>query len=368
MGVQDRPSWLGWADQSEYYKMSSAIANGTIYSPNFIYGIGYPILGSPFVLLSHGNVNMLHNIFFVPDLLLVFVIVYVTFNLTYNLTKNLKIAILSLISLFFLTPYLQWFVFPWNIHVLDAGILSIFYVFFRRREDISNKNLIIAGLIGGWIFATRFIDVLWVLPLFIAFLVFNPKKIKYFVPGILIITMILVANYEVLGNPFNFPEGTQKNLMGNDPAEQPLWEKIGMKRIDWSFSTLLERSYCILLDPPHCIPNKTGDPSVDTWWYWALANKFPLLGGTSIFIVFSPLGIYLLFRHFRGQQRAALLMLLVGFVAAYGLYTAGWWFTSGWVSFFRYHIFWLPIFTIFSIYAMSFIYFKIGLKIKRSKE
>jgi len=168
--------WELWADQGAYYEMSTAIANGSFSSENFFYGLGYPILGVPFVWMGSEDSVFSHHRFFIPNLILLFAVVYMTYNLTYRITENTTISVISIMSLLFLTLYLQWFIEPWNLHVADVGILGIFYIFFRKPESISKKQLIVAALLVGWIFSTRYLDIFWLLPIFIVYLIFNIKK------------------------------------------------------------------------------------------------------------------------------------------------------------------------------------------------
>lgn len=359
--IHDQPGWKAWFDQGEYYKMSTVIAQGKFNSSSFTYGLGYPVLGVPFALISPDDSSVLsEQRFFIPNLLIFLTIVYITFNLTYNLTQNTKVSILCVAFLLFLTLYIPWFIEPWNLHVTDIGVLGIFYIFFRNPENITKKHLIIAGLLAGWMFSASYLDIFWLIPIFSIFLIFNLKKIVYFIPGIMLIALVLFAHYSYFGNPLELPN-VYHSVMPD--AHNPNWDKVGFHAYDWDLKIIGERTFCILFDPQYCMPPKTGDISVDNHWFYALVDKTPILASSSAFLIISPFGIFILLKKMKGFQRKALVSLLIGFVVAWISYTSTVNFDSGWTRFFRYEMFWFPLFTIFSIYGMYCIYSKIKSRI-----
>ena len=351
--------WELWADQGEYYEMSTAIANGSFSSENFVYGLGYPILGVPFVWMGSEDSVFSHHRFFIPNLILLFAVVYMTYNLTYRITENTTISVISIMSLLFLTLYLQWFIEPWNLHVADVGILGIFYIFFRKPELISKRQLIVAALLVGWIFSTRYLDVFWLLPIFTVYLIFNIKKIVYFIPGVLVIMLVLTSHVVYFDDPFELPHVYRTVYPDN---VHPAFNGVPFDLYEWDLTYISMRLYCISFDPMYCLPEKTGDSIVDDAWYYSLWDKTPILASSSAFLAISPLGIFLLLRKYSSQQRLILVALLVGFIAAMISYTATAWFASGWTRFFRYEMFWFPLFTIFSVYGIMFLYYKIKSK------
>jgi len=358
----DQPGWRSWADQGAYYRQSDSIANGTFDTSQFTYGLGYVSLGVPFVLLdSEPSSIFSHHRYFVPNLLILFAVAYMTFNLTQRLTQSTNAGILSLALLFFGTLYLSWFVEPWNIHVSDVAIIGVFYIFFRNPDNITNKHLVIAGLLAGWTFSSRYLDLFWLLPIFMLFLIYKPRKFPYFIPGLAVVGLVLVSHLIFLGGAFELPH-VYKAV--DAEYSRPTWEDYGYNVYDWDLRIISERSYCILFDPQYCLPEKSGNEEFDTWWYFALVNKTPILFSSSIFLIISPFGIFLLLRKFSGEQRFVLISLLVGFVMSWITYTATIWFTSGWTRFFRYEIFWFPVFTVFAVYGMFLIYKKINPKLK----
>lgn len=357
--------WELWHDQGEYYLMSTKLATGSFNATYFIYPLGYPILGTPSALLGSEDSIFSHHRFFLPDLLMYLAVVYVTYQLTYRLTQSVKTSILSLAFLFFLTPYLLWFLQPWELHVVDVGLLGIFYLLFSGKEEVSGKNIMIAGLLAGWIFSARYLDVIWVLPVGLLFFISNPRKIKYLIPGVILVGAVFFGNFIFLGSPFHL-SNEYESILAGDNTEVTLYQKVGLHQFDINPKIMANRTYCILIDPMHCLPQKTGDSSVDTWWYYTLHDKIPILNGTSWFLSLSPIGAYLLLRQFHDQQRKILVGLLIGFVLACIFYTSDWGFSSGWTIFFRYEMFWLPIFTIFSVYALRTLFLRLNIFLKKA--
>ena len=356
----DHPGWKNWYDQGQYYMMSESIAQGNFDSSKFVYGIGYPITGVPFSLDSNEDSILANHPFFIPNFLMFFAVVYMTYSLSYRLTKNNIIGIFSVAFLLVMTLYLFWFIEPWNLHVVDVGIIGIFYLFFRNPKESSRTSLIIAGLLAGWIFSTRYLDIFWIMPLFVTFLIFHPKKVVYFTPGIMLILIVLLLHLNYFGDAFELPHIYRKIYPGYD---DPVLQGVNFNHYDLDLKIISKRIYCILLDPMHCIPPKTGLEWLDKQLLYSLHNKTPFLASSSAFLIISPLGIALLLKRFNGQQRWILVSLMVGFIIAMISYNASAHYAAGWTRFFRYEMFWLPLFTIFSVYGMGALYYKIKEKL-----
>jgi len=215
----------------------------------------------------------------------------------------------------------------------------------------------LACLLAGWIFATRYVDILWVLPIFIPFFILNPKKLPYIFPAIIIIALVLFSHLIIFGDPFQFPN----SMRPGEEEENPLYGKTELEMFNLDIKTLSDRTFCILFNPSYCQLEETGDEFVDNWWFKALDNKIPLsIYGLGL-LGFFPLGVFLLLRKSQSQQRFLLIGLLVGLFSSMIFYTSIFIFTSGWTPFFRYHIVWLPVMAVFSTYGMNFVYTKLRL-------
>jgi len=340
-------NWENWNDQGIYFSMASKVVNGTFSSNDYLpTGLGYPILAIPSIILSGGSV-FLHHTFFVPNLLIFVSLVFLAFRLMKRFTKDFWLSILGLAAFFFVSPFILWSVEPWNGHVVEFGILGI--IFLLMGQNITNKSIIFASILAGWIFSARLADVLWVLPIFAAFFSVHPKKIVYFFPFVLIVGLVLLSHWVYFDDPL-------ATIFLFDRTQTPeLYNSVGLDRINFDFITISNRTFCLFLNPLSCVPAESGVESVDTWWYKALYNKFPILVYGLGLLVFSPLGIFLLLKKLEPLQKIVLIGILVGFSASFLFYTSLYNFTSGWTLFFRYHIFWLPVFAVFSIYGLKFL-------------
>jgi len=175
--------------------------------------------------------------------------------------------------------------------------------------------------------------------------------------------LVLTSHVVYFGDPFELPHVYRTVYPDN---VHPAFNGVPFDLYEWDLIYISIRLYCISFDPMYCLPEKTGDSFVDDAWYYSLWDKTPILASSSAFLAISPLGIFLLLRKYSSQQRLILVALLIGFIAAMISYTATAWFASGWTRFFRYEMFWFPLFTIFSVYGMTFLYYKIkSKKIKR---
>jgi len=359
--VNGQFDWRLWYDQSQYYHMSQTIVNGTFSSSDYVYGLGYPILGIPFGALENLSSIFSDHQFFLPNLLLLIGIIYITFDYSNYLNKNIKISFLCVILLLFSTVFLIWFIEPWNNHVLSFAVLAVFYLLQKNFPNASNKQLIIAGLIAGWTFSSRYVDVIWLLPMFATFLIFNPKKIVYLIPGVIVILIVIFSHSLFFDDPLRLPN-QYSPILEDQKIEASIFKEVGLDKFSTDLSTIGIRTYCIFIYPSYCIPDLTGNEFVDDWWKNALSNKIPILANGFGILIFSPLGIWLLFRKFEGTQKWIFVSLIISFIASMIFYTSIYTYSSGWTPFFRYHLFWLPIFLIFSVYGIKHMFTKIKLK------
>lgn len=356
--VNGQFDWRLWYDQSQYYHMSQTIVNGTFSSSDYVYGLGYPVLGIPFGALEKLSTAFSDHQFFLPNLLLLIGIAYITFDYSNHLNKNTKISILCVILLLFSTVFLIWFIEPWNNHVLSFAVLAVFYLLQKNYPNVSNKKIILAGLIAGLTFSSRYIDVIWLMPMFMTFLFFKPKKVVYLIPGVIIILVVLFSHSLFFDDPLRLPN-QYVLFLEDEKLEMPLYTEVGLDKFSTDISTIGIRTFCIFIYPTYCIPDLTGNEFVDAWWHNALYNKIPILANGFGILIFSPLGIWLFFRKLQGSQKWIFVSLIISFLASMIFYTSIYTYSSGLTPFFRYHLFWLPIFLIFSIYGIRHVLTKI---------
>ena len=356
-------NWEHWFDQRAYSIIATKLVDGTLDTPEitsgvgYVTGLGYPILSVFSVIFSSKDAILFHHGFFVPNLLLFLGVVYTTFSLMKTLTKNLWISIVGISTFLVLSPYLIWFVEPWNGHVVEFAIIGIVFLLIRQKDTVSRKSIMISCLLAGWIFATRYVDILWVLPIFIPFFILNPKKLPYIFPAIIIIVLVLFSHWVYFDDPLQFPN----SITPWEAEKNPLYDKVNLEMFNLDIETLGNRTFCIFFNPTDCQPEETGDEFVDNWWFKALDNKIPLSVYGLGLLGLSPLGGYLLLRKSQSQQRFLLIGLLIGFFSSMVFYTSIFIFSSGWTPFFRYHIVWLPVLAVFSTYGINFVYSKLRL-------
>jgi len=357
-------NWKNWIDQQIYFGLANSLVDGS-FSDRYLIGFGYPILAIPSIILNSKDSILYYHSFFIPNLLMFLATVYMTFSLMKKSTNVFWLPILGIFAFLFVSPYLLWFVEPWNGHVVEFGIIGIVYFLMRDNDEVTKKSIIFASLLAGWIFAARFVDIIWVLPIFVAFFIFKPKKMLYFFPCIIIIGLILFSYWIYFDDALIFIPNFDNSVTEYDNSvteydkERVLFEKIGIDRFNLEITTLGSRTFCLFFNPPNCIPPETGDSYVDNWWFKALDNKIPLSVYGLGLLVFSPLGIFLLLRKYEIRQKSILVGLLIGFLSSFVFYTSIYSFSSGWTPFFRYHIIWIPVFAVFSIYGLNFVYQKI---------
>jgi len=303
-------NWEHWFDQRAYSIIATKFVDGTLDTPDpgsgvgYVTGLGYPILSVFSIIFSSKDSVFFHHGFFVPNLLLFLGVVYMTFNLMKRLTKNLWISVLGISAFFLLSPYLIWFVEPWNGHVIEFAIIGIVFLLIRQKNMVPKKSIMLACLLAGWIFATRYVDILWVLPIFIPFFILNPKKLPYIFPAIVIIVLVLFSHLIYLGDPLQFPN----SLSLGEEEENSLYGKTDLEMFNFDIETLSNRTFCIFFNPLHCQLEETGNEFVDNWWYKALYNKIPLsIYGLGL-LGFFPIGVFLLLRKSQSQER----FLLIG--------------------------------------------------------
>lgn len=338
--------WLGWADQGTYYLESTAIVDGTFSSESFRYAIGYPALAVPFVPI------MPDHRFLIPDLAMYLGIIFMTYQLTLKFLGAKKYAFMSALLLMFLTNYTYYFIEPWINHVMDFAIVATFYLLFRDVNTFSFRSGIMVGIILGWVLATRYVEFLFLLPMPLVLLMYRPKKIFSFFPLAIIIGLVLLLQANIFGDPLHIPwEFRIENLTQGGQRQQH--EAVGLEAFSSSPSIILQRIYCMTINPMACVPPPSGLSHVDEWWFRALVDKTPIIASTSGFFVLAPIGFAHLLKKYRGYQRYLLLSLLVSFIAETMFYMSFYGFQSGWTRFFRYHELWFPILTILSVVGLK---------------
>ena len=350
MGIGYMTGWLGWNDQRAYYGESSAIIDGTFGPESFIYAIGYPVLSVPFIPF------MSEHRFLIPDLAMYLAIIFMTYQLTLKFLGKQRYAFMSVLLLMFLTNYTYYFIEPWINHVMDFAIVAMFYLLFRDVNNFGLRSGIMVGIILGWALATRYVEFVFLLPMALVLVIYRPKKVFSFFPFAIIIGLVLLLQYSTFGDPLERPH--EFSLKTIQPGARAEYEAAGGELFTSNPSIILQRIYCMTINPMACV-TASGDPYADDWWFRALVDKTPIIASTSGFFVLAPIGFARLIRKYHGYQRYLLLSLLVSFIAETVFYLGFYGFTSGWARFFRYHELWFPILTVLSVVGLQFIITKL---------
>lgn len=172
---QEISTWFlsGW-DQSCYYKMTQQIASGEWfpqgYKSGYYYGLGYPLLASIFYYVYPANPFLLLNIS-------LFIGAAVLFYRTSQSQSSNLLAFIATFLLLTQTPINNWSkdfmltnIMPWtNIISVMASLLFLYYLFGKKSRN--NRVYFLLGLTYGLLFATRYGDILYFLPLAIAILI-----------------------------------------------------------------------------------------------------------------------------------------------------------------------------------------------------
>lgn len=154
--------WFGFHDQGSYLQLAHTLANfdfnqlKNVYS----YGLGYPLVAVPALWLG------LDNDPFVFFNLFVFVFaIFAVYRLAYKLISPTA-GWMAGFGLLFATPLIKYTDQPWNSTVCLLAMSGLLLVLIVKK--INKWYALIAGLLVGWAFAARYVDVVWLGPLALA--------------------------------------------------------------------------------------------------------------------------------------------------------------------------------------------------------
>lgn len=149
--------WFGWWDQSRYLLMAQDLAGLELVTEHYLYGIGYPALGALFYKLYPTNP-------FFPSNVILYVLVAALTYKTARVWLDEKLSLLVIILLVLGTQFTEFFVVPWNNAVSAVGLAFLLYLAFAKQE-IGIAHSVIVGIVLGWVFSARYVDVLFLLPI-----------------------------------------------------------------------------------------------------------------------------------------------------------------------------------------------------------
>jgi hypothetical protein len=179
-GVLSAKGFFGFFDQGQYLNIARLLAGGHIPSRSqYTYGLGYPILAAPFIRLGfHGDP-------FAPvDVLAFGTTLALTFLLGFRaaakrtLRAALFIGLGAALIVACASPALGLNSQPWNSNVVTPLGLLVLVIATSEREITVGRSITL-GIAVGWIFATRYLDAVFLgLPVLALFVVRSTKERK----------------------------------------------------------------------------------------------------------------------------------------------------------------------------------------------
>lgn len=293
------------SDQGYYYLMAKEILNGTLKSTDYLYGLGYPVLGILFYKLFHGSPFEYLNLFcFISTAIF-------TVKIANKLTGSLLISIVA--TLIFMSQSIivaEQFVMPWSSTVVVAAYSYTIYTLLFNRPTL--YSVLFLGVATGISFAARYVDAILWLPFWLYLFVSSirsrdKQQIAIFILGALCAAVFVAGTLyshsyyfgSILETPYRYhgrPEG------GSDQSLGTYLLRLGLPQFFHLYGTIVDASSSILIENG--------------------ANPLkPVLFSNFLFI-FAPSGILLFLQNFKGRYMlGGLVSLAVGllfFLFIYG--------------------------------------------------
>ena len=357
----DRPGrttklgYYGWSDQYNYIREARALRSGVLpgseydyakmkpkpsYNPkndgplyDYAYGLGYPALAAPMVLLGMNS-----DPFVIPDALLFVADIVIVVILGTRL-RSLRFGVLTAAALVFATPFLKFTVVPWSTSITALAVLVAMLVITDPKERPVAHALAL-GIAVGVCFAARYVDALF--PAAIGgfgLLLRAPRRAAVWrtVGGAAAIAIVLAlpilwTQQVVFGSPFTTPyrhhtvdysTASDQSLGAFDPGRAPrsFWE--------------------VFLSGEYNGRRTQADPMIE---------DFP-------WMVLAPVGLYAIFRTRRRDTQIAYTVASVVSVVASVFYLS---FRAGTgrdlvLHSLRYYVAWVPLWALLAAYGIVYL-------------
>ncbi len=197
--------WFGYYDQGQYLRLAHTLAdfNFSQLHQTYTYGVGYPLVAVPFIWLG-----------FDKDPFVFFNIAVFLFA-TYAIYKSGRRFISPLggflagFGLVFASPLLHYVDQPWNSTICLLA-MSIMLLIASSRK-VTRWHALAVGFMVGWVFAARYIDVIWVGLIALASLYRGSLKqlmklVLYMAIGLILwLAPVLYSHYRIFGSPLRTP-------------------------------------------------------------------------------------------------------------------------------------------------------------------
>ena len=323
-----RYDWPQWHDQGHYLTMVQELSQGYLTPYGFRMGLGFPLITVPFYLLIGKDA------LFIPNLLAFSGTLYLSYLLFRSLTDDL-IAKISVLFMIFATTLPYHHVIWWNHGSTIFLLVALSYLALKKSND---SRLLLAGTIAGLAFFTRYLDVVVFLPLLV-YVIWRSESSKFkgallaFTAALPFIVVPFVVQWAIFGDPLMSP---YKYSFSN-----PL-------RLFW-----LENIPSNLLLTFVYFPEDLSIAMVGM-------QKMTVLIAT-FYVIFAPLGAYLLYRL---SSKKGLAAGMIASVVVCVLYSSAFWeFHSGtfgpFPTDFRYLLLAYPYMVFFSVIGI-FSFLKMG--------
>lgn len=254
--------WFGYYDQGQYLKLAHTLAGLNLNELHitYSYGIGYPLVAVPAIWLG---INTDPFVFF--NLIAFVFAAYATYITASKLLSPLA-GFLAGFGLIFATPLIHYVDQPWNSTVCLL-VMSVILVTLTVK-NVSRWHLVLLGLLLGWAFAARYIDVLWLGVLALAslyrgsFKILAKQSLLLFVGALIFILPVLYSHDKIFGSPFRTPYVNHIGLGGVGGSDQGL-QAYNLKRAP--------RAALALFASPRLAGSTDSDRGLLVSFFWALA-------------------------------------------------------------------------------------------------
>lgn len=265
LGYQDKAlyplGWFGYFDQGQYLRLAHTLANFDFSElhKTYSYGIGYPLVAVPFIWLGFNSD---------PFVFFNFATFLFAAYAIYRTAKQLISPFAGFIAgfgLVFATPLIHYVDQPWNSTVCLLTMSAILVALTVKK--VKKWHVLVLGILLGWAFAARYVDILWLGILALAAIYRGPFKtlakqtILLAIGASLLIAPVLYSQYKVFGSPFRTPYVNHIGLGGKGGSDQGL-AAYSTKRIP--------NASLALLISPRLAGSKDNDRGLFIDMFWAL--------------------------------------------------------------------------------------------------
>ncbi|MDB5170457.1 MAG: hypothetical protein JWO35_151 [Candidatus Saccharibacteria bacterium] len=224
IGLNDKAlyeaGWFGYYDQSQYLRLAQTLANFDFQRlhETYTYGIGYPLVAVPFLWLGiHSDPFVFFN--FATFLFTVFAV--------YKAAKHFISPLagwLAGFGLVFATPLINYVDIPWNSTICLLAMAVILLA--ATAKKVTRWHALVVGLLIGWSFAARYVDIFWLTILGVSALyrgALKPwvKSAAFMVVGMgLFIVPVMYSHYKYFGSPLRTPYVNHLGIGGVGSSDQ----------------------------------------------------------------------------------------------------------------------------------------------------